>query len=593
MLLRRPLASDRRHTTRPRSSTMVAQLQLRCCCLLRGLAALGLGPYMTGAELSVAVYGNTAHAGIPAVNTTVGTLNQARSLLQPWHSAVIQGRITAREWALFSVDTDAGYVRLRVDDHLLIDGGPAAPPAPSCAVPGGDPSALPGFLQWQDAFMPTNGTDDPRSMSNLGGDCTKGCSRSVCQALCAELAPHGCIGFYTHKHQWNFCSMRKLGSAADKWQDVLRSTIEPYTAYTLQAACSADSGFCPLGAPPPPPAVGANGTAGYAIPIPMLPGRTYAKLRLELTLGAVVPTRFALLINSTVVAPQRLSSTVAPAERRYDQERARAEVGWNTWLSTDMLTHAWLPSGVALSISLHQGNATVAALGGQGPSCSASVFPATHGLHAQRGEYTEVESVSVGGEGPGASSFRVESAVSGPGGNMGTELHLVITTLSLPATAPSERTNGYDAPFAVLSLGVPLSYRPRACNVSADAAKLVGRCPGFDDVTVSGADGTALTPAAGPASLRVMLASTVGGRVSFIASASSSVGTRPASVSPVQTVAAARATLLQQLSAYGVHNDTMAGLQASIAWNVIYNPWEGIVTPVFRGMFLSRLATAA
>jgi hypothetical protein len=90
-----------------------------------------------------------------------------------------------------------------------------------------------------------------------------------------------------------------------------------------------------------------------------------------------------------------------------------------------------------------------------------------------------------------------------------------------------------------------------------------------------------------------MLASTVGGRVSFIASASSSVGTRPASVSPVQTVAAARATLLQQLSAYGVHNDTMAGMQASIAWNVIYNPWEGIVTPVFRGMFLSRLATAA
>ena len=188
-------------------------------CALHLLPLILLALPQTGrAELRAVVYGNTAHAGPPVSNSTVASLADVPALLRPWHSAVVQGRVTAQEWALFSVDTDAGFVRLRVDDHLLVDGGPAAPVAPTCAFPGGDPSALPGYDQWQDTWMPVNGSDDPRSMSGLGGDCKTGCSERVCQALCEKLAPQGCVGFYTHKHQWNFCSMRKLGSPSDTWQ---------------------------------------------------------------------------------------------------------------------------------------------------------------------------------------------------------------------------------------------------------------------------------------------------------------------------------------------------------------------------------------
>ena len=573
-------------------------------CLLAAAAAAAARP-AAGAALTATVFNNTAHAGLPVHNLTVADPLDVLRLLEPWQSVVIEGRVAgtaaarAPVWALFSVDTDAGFVRLRVDDHLLVDGGPAAAAAPSCSFPGGDPSALPGYSQWLDVWMPVNSSSssDPRSMAGLGGDCTKGCSRAVCEALCEKLAPQGCVGFYTHTHQWNFCSMRKLASAADRWQDLLQATTQPYTAYTRRASCpSAGGSFCPAGAPPSPAGAGANGTAGYAIPVPFLPGRTYSKLRLELTLGATVPTRLALLANGTALTASKLEldSTVSAAEQRYDVERAANEVGWNTWLSRDMLTHAWLPSGIALSISLHHGKVTVEELGAQGPSCSASKFPAKHGLHARRGEYTEIETITVGSEG---ASFRVESATAGAssssGADAGTELHIVITTLSVP-TDPSNSTalSGSDEqPFAVLSLGVPLSYRPRVCNVTTQATKaLVGSCPGFAPVAVHAASGTKFRAAGGPGSLMVQLATSVGGTVSFTASASATAGmltdtaaAAAASSKPGHIVAAAREKLLQQFSRFRGHNETYAGLVASIAWNIVYNPYEGIITPVFRG----------
>ena len=48
-------------------------------------------------------------------------------------------------------------------------------------------------------------------------------------------------------------------------------------------------------------------------------------------------------------------------------------------------------------------------------------------------------------------------------------------------------------------------------------------------------------------------------------------------------VAAARRTLLASFAKYGKRNEVFAGMQTSISWNVIYTPYEGIITPVFRG----------
>ena len=140
------------------------------------------------AELLATVYPNTAFADAPTLNGTVPLLDSVLPNLNPWQSIVFQGQVTEPGWHLFSVDVDEGHVRLWVDDHLIVNGGPAVPPPPACSYPGGDPTALPGYLQWLAAQMPLAGADDPRSMAAEGGECTHGCSASVCEALCEKLA---------------------------------------------------------------------------------------------------------------------------------------------------------------------------------------------------------------------------------------------------------------------------------------------------------------------------------------------------------------------------------------------------------------------
>ena len=148
-----------------------------------------------------------------------------------------------------------------------------------------------------------------------------------------------------------------------------------------------------------------------------------------------------------------------------------------------MLTHALLPHGIAVSMSLHAGSASVSALCSQGPSCDAGKFPAKHGLHGVRGEYTEIERVSVGG-----ASFRVETAATDDGSG---DLNIVITTLSLPAAGAAA------AMYVDVGLAVPEPYKPRVCEVTGAGASLRGECPGLPSVTVAAGSGSPLAPSGG------------------------------------------------------------------------------------------------
>jgi len=60
-----------------------------------------------------------------------------------------------------------------------------------------------------------------------------------------------------------------------------------------------------------------------------------------------------------------------------------------------MLTHAYLPHGLAVRLAFTSatGDNVLTDLGMQGPKCDRSEFPATHGLHAVRGDYTEIASL--------------------------------------------------------------------------------------------------------------------------------------------------------------------------------------------------------
>lgn len=279
------------------------------------------------ADVHVSVYNNTAFGWPSIVNRTLPSLANIPNLLTPFTSAVVQGQLyptsTPTTWGLFEVVIDAGHVRLWVDDHLLVDGGPAVAPPLQCPYPGGDPSQLPGYFQWLGTQMPINGTGDPRSMTSLGGDCTKGCSREVCSQLCVELAQHGCVGFVTHQHQFDFCSMRRLapGLPSSEWKSLLVATSLPFTSYTVQSATvPTDPKWCPPTTSPAPP--GTNGTAAYAIPIPFLPGLAYAKFRLEITTGATVPHVLGLKMNNSHFPDSRMTSNVAEAELRYQEVRS-------------------------------------------------------------------------------------------------------------------------------------------------------------------------------------------------------------------------------------------------------------------------------
>ena len=81
---------------------------------------------------------------------------------------------------------------------------------------------------------------------------------------------------------------------------------------------------------------------------------------MEITTAVVAsPIALTLKMNGTAVPDSALSSKVMASELKYHAERARAERGWNTWLSGDMLTHALLPHGIAVSVALHAGGNSV------------------------------------------------------------------------------------------------------------------------------------------------------------------------------------------------------------------------------------------
>jgi hypothetical protein len=345
-------------------------------------------------------------------------------------------------------------------------------------------------------------------------------------------------------------------------------------------------------------------SAALAVPVPFFPGARSSRVRLEYTgTGSINSSSSSggdssalrLLVNGSEPQAAALSPVVAAPELRYQQERAAAERGWNTWLSGDMLTHALLPHGLALQMALRSADGThvVSMLGNDGPKCDRALFPVTHGLHDQRGEYTELALVDVGG-----AQYRIESATA-PGSGA---LQILVTRVTAAAAGGDVLT---------ITADVPAAWKPRHCavrgaNTSSAAGAAVpavyAECPGLDAVRLLPSSDTAATSGSG-ASLQVHLPTRAGEQVGFTAGAPADAAASLAGIAAV--VAARREVLLQRINAYAgasaratkagtsaggraaadatQRNETVAGLLTAISWNVIYTPYEGIVTPVFRG----------
>lgn len=418
--------------------------------MLSVLVACLLVPRAAG-SLLVTVYNSTALAGAVLADKEVADIGLDAAPTQGPYTLAFVGQVAAPEdtYYTFGVEADMGYVRLWVDDHLMIDSSVES--------------------------------DDPTPLS----------------------------GDYVLWHRNNASATQTL-------------------------------------------------TAKYAIPVPFFPSATASRLRLEFTAApGQQPARLALLANGSTVAADALRPNVDKAEVQYFAERAAAEVGWNTWLSDDMLTHALLPHGLGLSLSFHSGSKVLARVGTDGPKCNRDQFPVTHGLHDTRGEYTELEAVDFAG-----ATYRVESATTNRG-----ELLLMVTLLK---ASPS------DSPELHVEASVPASWSPRHCDIYGGSPTLRAECAGLPRIILRSC-GAAATPTA--TGFTVALPSRPGEAVAFMTGEGEIMSAGEAQ----QVIGVARRSLLRRIEAFGHHNETYAGMKTAISWLVVYSPLEGIFTPVFRG----------
>lgn len=286
-----------------------------------------------------------------------------------------------------------------------------------------------------------------------------------------------------------------------------------------------------------------------------------------------------------------LSPSLPPWEESYLAAKEEAEgagggegtaTTWGTYYSFDVLTLSRLPDGLSLSSSLQVGNRTLSGVGQTGPSCNTSspywgeIRLGPHGTGVNRSLYSVIESLPFQGW-----EWRVEyAALDG-----GADVAILLTVLAAPQAPQAEA-------YVHLAWGVPLDWAPRWCNttlpldLNTSTPALPATCPGVGAPTptwVHLATDTDIpfTIDAGTARLSVGPLPALPGTV--LAYYTGSTAYSSAQLEGV--VGAARAALLD--GAYGgsgeEDNETMAGMAASIGWNTVYVPLEGLVAPVTRG----------
>jgi putative isomerase len=259
------------------------------------------------------------------------------------------------------------------------------------------------------------------------------------------------------------------------------------------------------------------------------------------------------------VPPTLLSPSLPPAEAAYQNARAAEEVGWNTWASGDMLASVQLPSGLSFTLSFYDARARRATARVNMACAGVRV-----GLHAARGNYTEIESLDLDG---GAASVRVETALTPSG-----DLVLSITTL------PGSQRPGDVMVLVAGGNALPFS----ACDVDASPATAAGggltvACWGAPPVTLRPSPPGAAN-ASGGATLALPLPPP---------GAAAALSTAPAPLplgAALAVVATRRAELLALFAPWGARdgmNETFAGLFTAVAWTAVYSPTQGVVNGEF------------
>jgi hypothetical protein len=334
------------------------------------------------------------------------------------------------------------------------------------------------------------------------------------------------------------------------------------------------------------------------------------------------PTVFSLLMDvgdgkgPLPLPPSALSPALPDPDAAYLAAREENESGWGTFYSNDLLTFALLPEGIAVRVAFRTEEATATAeetgeeeraasqqqrgpdtpgtgtvshvltqVGADGPSCNTAKWPVQLGLHSvlPRLAYSELAQVQWRGW-----VWRVEAALLPPNSSSSSDgdIAIVVTTLAAPSS-PSAVPAFLDASFYV-----PPEWAPRWCGVTGSATppSLAADCPTSPSkdpllLLLPASDALQPTLNASTLTLTLPLPSSVGSAAALYTQRSQSGSTPIPTAALAAAAAAARASLVANLTAaYGPDdNNTAAGLAASVAWNVVFSPLEGLVVPVFRG----------
>jgi putative isomerase len=305
-----------------------------------------------------------------------------------------------------------------------------------------------------------------------------------------------------------------------------------------------------------------------------------APIRLPMSAGVALPVRLDYLHypgppslvqlsyvgNSTppgLVPAEHLTPTIAPHEQQRAALKERMlnpPVQWQTFDNPTMGAHVRMPTGFAMDATL--GDTASGALLGRVIVFRRSNPAITYvGPHSYNGsDYTELRLDAWGGR--DCTVVFSTTVVQG-----GEDLYFLAAS------------NGTDCSHMALVLQ-PKMLWSRAGELSAPTpTSFLAACPGFSNTSVYVAGGVAPVPfaAAGPLAWALPLG---GGPVGY------STGSSAPAPLPDMLAAIAAAQVRQAAAAasWGAQLEPVYLPMAScIAWNTMYTPLEGVVTPVSRG----------
>jgi hypothetical protein len=263
------------------------------------------------------------------------------------------------------------------------------------------------------------------------------------------------------------------------------------------------------------------------------------------------------IVPATAFAP-----VVAAAEVQRVATRDRLvspSVPWQTYDNPTMGSHVNMPSGLRI-------DSTLANASDGGVLGDLKVFRRSHpalllaGLHSLNGsDYTQL---SVGRWGALVCDVSFESTV------VNGELYFLASS------------NGSDC-AGLLLLVRPLMMEERfgTMSLGADNASVTATLPGFAPITVR-AVGAAPVPFSKGGDVYIALPLADGGVVGY----ATGYAAQPPPVAAMQAaIAAARAIVLASFAKYGDLADIYEAMASILAWNTMFTPVEGVVTPVSRG----------